>query len=98
MPFLSIAIPAPLRRSFDYLPPKVCPPAKSPRWSREYVVSAPFAGRQLTGILLAVKDESDVPASQLKQLSAILDTQVRALDRTTFPGAVGRQLLPAPHW
>jgi primosomal protein N' (replication factor Y) len=75
MLFLSIAIPAPLRRSFDYLPPEGMSASEVASLEPGIRVSAPFAGRQLTGILLSVKQESDVPASQLKAVSAILDSK-----------------------
>lgn len=73
MPFLSIAIPVPLRRSFDYLPPDTLSAEETKALTAGIRVSVPFAGRKLTGVLLAVKDESKVPASQLKTVTAILD-------------------------
>ena len=75
MPFLSIAIPAPLRRSFDYLPPEGMSAAEARALQPGIRLSVPFANRQLSGILLAVNEQSDVPAQQLKAASAILDSE-----------------------
>ena len=73
MPILRLAVPVPLRRSFDYLPPESC--------SRDQVTSlkpgcrilVPFGNRQLVGILLELRETSDIPDGQLKPALQIID-------------------------
>ncbi|HEY9033427.1 MAG TPA: primosomal protein N' [Pseudomonadales bacterium] len=66
---LEVAIPSPLRRRFDYLPPAGCddPIAIGSR------VQVPFAGQTLVGVVMACKPGSEVPAPQLKSAIAVLD-------------------------
>jgi len=71
--FLRIAVPSPLRRSFDYLPPDGVTAADALQPGIRVLV--PFGQRELVGILLAVVDHSDVPADRLRQASQILDQQ-----------------------
>lgn len=68
--FLRVALPTPLRRHFDYLPPQhidlkgILPGVR---------VEVPFQSRKLIGILQAVVDQSEVPVNKLKPAIAILD-------------------------
>lgn len=70
--FLRIALPTPLRRVFDYLPPQdidlntLIPGCR---------VRVPFQSRQLVGILTDVVQESDVPYGRLKRAYEILDNE-----------------------
>lgn len=67
---LKVAIPSPLRRLFDYLPPaKHANTAIVPGMR----VKVPFGKQQLTGFIIAVTDHSEFPASKLKAASALLD-------------------------
>ncbi len=75
MPILSLAMPTPLRRSFDYLPPAELDAADLAALQPGVRVRAPFSNRQLVGILLAVKEGSDVPPESLKRAEVILDDQ-----------------------
>lgn len=69
---LRIALPVPLRRVFDYLPPTGIDPATLLPGLR---VRVPFGRQQLVGVLLAVTSDTDVPTSKLKPALAILDTE-----------------------
>lgn len=65
-----VAVPSPLRQSFDYLLPdedsRVAPGAR---------VRVPFGRRELTGVVLAVETDSAVSPEKLKPLLAVLDEQ-----------------------
>ncbi len=67
---LKVALPVPLRRCFDYLPPRET-------GSRELVpgmrVSVPFGKRQLTGILIEVSNSTNLSTSKLKQATEVFD-------------------------
>ncbi len=70
MRVLRIAIPTPLRRVFDYLPPKGSE-------NRELMpgirVRVPFGRREVVGILLEVGTNSQLPTHKLKFASIIID-------------------------
>ncbi len=68
---LEIALPVPLRRCFDYLPPEDCATDKLVPGQR---LCVPFGRRQLIGILVDIKDRSSVPADALKSAISLLDT------------------------
>ncbi|VAX06917.1 Helicase PriA essential for oriC/DnaA-independent DNA replication [hydrothermal vent metagenome] len=67
-----MAIPGPLRRIFDYLPPAHCSPAQLQPGVR---LRVPFGQRQLIGVLLAISDNSDISLKKLRCAEALLDTQ-----------------------
>ena len=67
---LEIAIPSPLRRCFDYLPPKDVPESALIVGAR---VIAPFRNKKTIGIINAIKQTSDWPIEKLKQVTEILD-------------------------
>ncbi len=69
---LRIALPVPLRRLFDYLPPQNAEIAGLQPGVR---VRVNFGRQQLIGILIAVSNASDIPANKLKPAVAILDTE-----------------------
>ncbi len=75
MYFLSIALPVPLRRSFDYLAPADMTDAAVAALQPGIRIQVPFAGRTLTGVLLELKTDSTVPSQQLKTIGAVLDLQ-----------------------
>ncbi len=69
-PVLRIAVPSPLRRLFDYLPPKSAVGEAITPGQRFQV---PFGQRQIVGVLVEIADQTDVPAERLKRATACLD-------------------------
>ncbi|WP_235015310.1 DEAD/DEAH box helicase [Oceanicoccus sp. KOV_DT_Chl] len=67
-------MPTPLRRSFDYLPPEGLSAEALSQLQPGTRVAAPFGNRKLIGVLLEIKQQTDVPEHQLKAATAILDT------------------------
>lgn len=70
--FLQIAIPSPLRRRFDYLPPHSNNPQEFTPGQRFLV---PFGTRQLVGVLLSIQHQSDIDPSKLKHAISCLDPE-----------------------
>jgi primosomal protein N' (replication factor Y) len=68
---LNIAVAIPLNRLFDYLPPDNCIFAQLQPGVR---VKVPFGKNTKTGILLALKSDSNIDTSKLKKAESILDT------------------------
>jgi len=68
--YLQIAIASPLRRHFDYLPPK---DSQQSDWQVGCRVKVPFGRRTEVGILLGTSDHSDVPVEKLRPALKILD-------------------------
>lgn len=68
---LRIAVPTPLPRLFDYLPPEG---QQSASFTAGIRVKVPFGKRELIGILVEVAQQSPVPLKQLKPAIAILDS------------------------
>jgi len=66
---LRIAIPSPLRRLFDYLPPRHAGGDFVP--GQRYLV--PFGRSKQVGVLVAVSDHTDVPADKIKPAIKQLD-------------------------
>lgn len=69
---LRIALPTPLRRLFDYLPPE--------GWDLELPkpgvrVRVPWGKRETIGILIEQVERSEVPSEKLRAAIAILDTE-----------------------
>ncbi|MDO9320658.1 MAG: DEAD/DEAH box helicase family protein, partial [Pseudomonas sp.] len=69
---LRLALPSPLRRLFDYLPPAE-PLGVS--WQPGMRLRVPFGRREIIGILIEVSSHSEVPADKLKPALALLDAQ-----------------------
>ena len=69
---LSIAIPSPLYRSFDYLSPEGVDASTLKKGVR---VRVPFGRRTVIGVLLGTTLESAVATHKLKRAQAILDTE-----------------------
>lgn len=67
---LKIAVPTPLRRSFDYRLPGTLP--LPPPGAR---VRVPFGKRQAVGVVLETTGTSALPWDKLKPISAVLDEQ-----------------------
>lgn len=72
MEIIRVALPTPLRRLFDYLPPQDTD-------SRQLIpgvrVQVPFQSRTLTGILIEVAHESSIAYNKLKRAHAVLDAE-----------------------
>jgi len=69
---LKVAIPSPLRRVFDYLPPKNNPLQNYAPGMR---VLVPFGKRRLIGIVTDIAGHSDVDVHKLRPIIKCLDSQ-----------------------
>ena len=67
---VDIALPVPLRRTFDYLP---VPDEQPSDYQPGQRVRVDFGRQLLTGVVLGTRTESDVPANKLKPLLERLD-------------------------
>ena len=68
---IQVLIPVPMRRLFDYLPPKECDfPLK-----RGMRVQVPFGRRQLIGVVWNTEHSSGFNADRLKAISEVLDKE-----------------------
>jgi len=65
-----VAVPSPLRRLFDYLPPKTA----SDRISPGCRVQVPFGKRLVVGLVVSQSDESALPAEKLRAIRSVIDT------------------------
>jgi len=79
--FLRLALPVPLRRYFDYLPPRELSEAAVKALQPGVRVKVPFGKQNLTGLLVAVTSESEVPLQKLKLADAVLDSAPVLPDR-----------------
>lgn len=86
---LRVAIPTPLRRSFDYLLPDHISASQLKPGIR---VLVPFGRRQVVGLLLETTDQSSIQESRLKPVSALLD------DEPVLPDDVFQLLLWASRY
>ena len=68
---LHIAVPSPLRRSFDYLAPENVSGKDLQPGQR---LTIPFGSRHVTGILLGISHKSDFAPEKLKAAEALLDS------------------------
>lgn len=75
MSILRLAVPSPLRRTFDYLPPVGIDASTLAELAPGTRLRVPFGRRELTGYLLEVVESSDLPASSLKPALAVLDEE-----------------------
>jgi primosomal protein N' (replication factor Y) len=73
MSVLRVAIPSPLRCQFDYLPPEHLDSDEIHGLQPGVRVRVPFGTREVTGYLVEVAAESEVPAGKLKPVLEILD-------------------------
>ena len=67
---LRLALPSPLRRLFDYLPPAGVQHTVFEPGMR---LRVPFGAREVIGVLVQVTDHSDFPLEKLKPAKALLD-------------------------
>lgn len=71
-PILHVALPTPLRRYFDYLPP---PDTSISQLKPGTRVKVPFGKRTLVGILVQISEHSDFPREKLKHVYALLEPE-----------------------
>ena len=67
----NIALPVPMHRIFDYLPPEGLEIEGIQPGVR---IEVPFGRSRKIGILLSVKDTSDIPQERLRAALSILDS------------------------
>jgi primosomal protein N' (replication factor Y) len=70
--FIQVAVPSPLRRTFDYRPPDNC--------DRQLLlpgvrVQVPFGNRKMIGLITACSDSSDFPPDKIKKAIDVIDTK-----------------------
>ena len=70
MPVLRMAVPGPLRRVFDYLPPAGCDARRLQPGMR---LRLPFGRQQRVGVLLELAADSEVPVARLRRARDLLD-------------------------
>ncbi|WP_372797029.1 primosomal protein N' [Litorivivens sp.] len=70
MLILDIAVPCPLRRSFDYLPPENATTIQA-----GMRVLVPFGNRRLVAVVLGTKQHSQIASNKLKAAVSVLDTE-----------------------
>jgi len=70
--YLQVALPVPLRRTFDYLQPHDTSTGQLKPGVR---VNVPFGKQTLVGVLLGVSETSDIPENKLKPARQILDAR-----------------------
>lgn len=70
--YLGIAIDAPMRRLFDYLPPAGIEPEALRPGQRLWV---PFGRRRCVGILVEQRDTTDVPVEKLRRAHELIDAE-----------------------
>ncbi len=68
-PILRVAVPSPLRRCFDYLPPEGKHPSVGVR------VKVPFGNRTVVGIVVEHGTRSNLPPERLKPVVEVLDAE-----------------------
>ncbi|NNF96139.1 MAG: primosomal protein N', partial [Halobacteria archaeon] len=71
-PVLRVAVATPLRRSFDYLPPRDVDIARLKPGMR---LRLPFGRTEVIGVLLEITQEAQVAAVRLKRAKQLLDAE-----------------------
>lgn len=75
--FLECALPAPLRRRFDYLPPAGITAEDVRQWPLGTLVRVPFGHQEVIGVFLTVKSSTSLSSDQLKAaIAPIHDTAI----------------------
>jgi len=72
IPILRVAVPAPLRRSFDYLPPDALDPASL---IPGHCLRVPFGRREVTAVLLEQRRGTDQDPDALRPARALVDDE-----------------------
>jgi primosomal protein N' (replication factor Y) len=73
MSILRLAIPSPLRRLFDYLPPEDLSPERLAGLQPGSRFTVPFGSRQVCGVLVEATESTDVPTDKLRAARQLLD-------------------------
>ncbi len=68
-------MPSPLRHLFDYLPPAEFRDHPGEFWKPGLRLRVPFGRRQVVAMLVGTSDSSELPYSQLKQATEVLDDE-----------------------
>jgi primosomal protein N' (replication factor Y) len=69
---IRVAVPSPLRRTFDYLLPENLQAAPLLRGCR---VAVPFGKREVIGLVIECREKSTIAAEKLKPINAVIDRQ-----------------------
>ncbi|HTF95902.1 MAG TPA: primosomal protein N' [Cellvibrio sp.] len=69
---LEIALPVPLRRSFDYLAPIDFPQELLETLQTGMLIKVPFGHQELIGVLLGIKETSALPPDKLRPAIAVV--------------------------
>lgn len=73
---LRVAVPSPLRRTFDYRLPEHLVPSETDRSVKSGTrVKVEFGRRNLIGLVVEVSEKSEFPTHKLKDISAIVDAE-----------------------
>ncbi|MCB1649854.1 MAG: primosomal protein N' [Pseudomonadales bacterium] len=72
---LRLAVPSPLRRTFDYLPPQGYGREEARALQPGIRLRVPFGSRTLIGVLLSVETDTHVSIDKLRPALEVLDTQ-----------------------
>ena len=67
---IRVAVPSPLRRLFDYLPPNIAGDIQP-----GMRVRIPFGRRDIVGVVMELANGSELERSRLKAVKAVLDTE-----------------------
>ncbi len=68
--FVQVALPTPLRRTFDYLP---LTNSSAELYATGIRVRVPFGARQVVGIVLGISHSSEIPSNKLRAVLEVLD-------------------------
>jgi len=68
--FIQVAVPSPLRRTFDYRPPPGCDQTGLEPGAR---VQVPFGSRRMIGLITGTSSNSDFPATRIKAAYKLID-------------------------
>lgn len=85
---LKVAVPTPLRRIFDYLPPVSTSPEEIQALVAGTRVVIPFGGQQLVGVVLGLSHNSELNHNQLKAVERVL----------TAPTAIPTEIVELCQW
>lgn len=69
---LQVAVPTPVYRTFDYLPPKNCKTTSLVPGMR---LRIPFGRSRLVGVLVSIENNSRIESSRLKRVIEVLDDE-----------------------
>ena len=72
---LQLAVPSPLRRLFDYLPPVDCADQDPDTWKPGLRLRVPFGRRQVIAVLVGISRSSELAPDKLKHAIAVLDQE-----------------------